>query len=369
MSQKTLHSFCKAGLAAALLLGALPAQAAGTAAGITITNEVTLDYEVSGVGQNPETANVEFLVDRRVDVTVTADTGGLTVVPGATGRLLEFTVTNLSNDTQDFALSAVNAGGDDFNSVGDALQVFVESGATLGYQPLEDLATYIDELAADDDIKVYVIADIPLGLDDADVANIVLTATAHQSTAVDGSYTATVGSLAAGASANTNVGSPDDPAYVDTVLGDGAGSTDAVESGDFSATDSYIVETATLAIAKYSKVISDPFNGVSANAKAIPGAVVEYCLIVTNSGSVNASNIVLTDAIPANTTYVADSIYTGAAGTANTCTSQDGVNQDDVTGPNGDYDQTTAGAVTVTTATVASGGGVFRATFRVTVDN
>lgn len=360
--------FIRLGLAAALLAAAVPAaHAAGTTAGTTITNTVLLDYEVSGVAQNQESANVAFLVDRRIDVTVSADTGGLNVVPGAQNQVLEFTVTNLSNSTQDFAVAAVNDNtpADDFEAAG--IQVFVESGLNVGYQPLEDTATYVDELAADGAIKVYVVSDIPLGLTNADVANLTLTATAHQSTGLTGAYVATVGSLAA-ASAETNTGVADDPTYIDTVFGDGVGETDGDEDGAYSATDSYIVETATLAVAKFSKVISDPFN-LTTNPKAIPGAVVEYCLIVSNSGTAAATNIVLTDAIPTNTTYVADSIYTGATGTANTCTSLNGTNEDDVTGPNGDYNQTTAGAVTVNSASVAGSGGVFRATFRVTINN
>lgn len=360
--------FIRLGLAAAMMAAAVPAaHAAGTTAGTSITNTVLLDYEVGGVGQNQESAQVAFLVDRRIDVTVTADTGGLTVVPGAQDQVLEFTVTNLSNSTQDFALAADNDNNpaDDFDSTG--IQFFVESGANAGYQPAEDTATYIDELAADGAIKVYVVADIPLGLTDAWVANLTLTATAHQSTDLTGAYVATPGALAA-ASAETNTGSADDAAYIDTVFGDGTGETDGAEDGAFSATDSYIVETASMAIAKYSKVVQDPFNGTT-NPKAIPGAWVEYCLIVTNSGSATATNIVLTDAIPANTAYKPDSIYTGATGTANTCDSENGTNQDDTTGPDGDYDQTTPGAVTVNAASVAGGGGVFRATFRVIINN
>jgi uncharacterized repeat protein (TIGR01451 family) len=59
--------------------------------------------------------------------------------------------------------------------------------------------------------------------------------------------------------------------------------------------------TAVLTLAKSSAVVSDPING-TVNPLMIPGAVVRYSIIVTNVGNttVDASTIVLTDALPAN---------------------------------------------------------------------
>ncbi len=65
----------------------------------------------------------------------------------------------------------------------------------------------------------------------------------------------------------------------------------------------------TLSIAKASTVVSDPVNGTT-NPKRIPGGVVEYVITVANRGPgrVDASTIVLTDPVPANTTlYVSTS--------------------------------------------------------------
>lgn len=53
-----------------------------------------------------------------------------------------------------------------------------------------------------------------------------------------------------------------------------------------------------LTVSKSSTVLSDPVNG-SVNPKAIPGAIVRYCLIVTNPpGNPTATAINLTDALP-----------------------------------------------------------------------
>jgi uncharacterized repeat protein (TIGR01451 family) len=57
-----------------------------------------------------------------------------------------------------------------------------------------------------------------------------------------------------------------------------------------------------LTVTKTSRAFSDPTNG-STNPKRIPGGFVEYSVTVTNSGagSVDASTVVITDPVPANT--------------------------------------------------------------------
>jgi len=58
----------------------------------------------------------------------------------------------------------------------------------------------------------------------------------------------------------------------------------------------------SLTVVKSSEVLSDPVDG-STNPKRIPGSVVRYIVNVTNSGTgvVDASTLVITDPIPANT--------------------------------------------------------------------
>ncbi len=64
----------------------------------------------------------------------------------------------------------------------------------------------------------------------------------------------------------------------------------------------------SLMVVKSSSVISDPINGVSASAKAIPGAEVQYTIQVINNGSgvADADSIAITDVIPANMTMYVD---------------------------------------------------------------
>ena len=57
----------------------------------------------------------------------------------------------------------------------------------------------------------------------------------------------------------------------------------------------------TLAVTKVSSVISDPVNGTS-NPKAIPGALIEYLITVSNTGSDNTdgNTVIITDDAPAD---------------------------------------------------------------------
>ncbi len=58
----------------------------------------------------------------------------------------------------------------------------------------------------------------------------------------------------------------------------------------------------TLTVSKISSIISDPINGAGVNAKAIPGATVEYLITVTNTGGTNtdADTVTVWDDGPAD---------------------------------------------------------------------
>lgn len=316
--------------AALLLAGAQQVHAAGTDAGTSITSTFTVNYEVSGVPQAEVTpAYTPFVVDRRVNLAVTADNSPLTVAPNAQDRVLTFTITNSTNAPIDVGLAIAAAAGDDFDPT--TLGVFVENGTTPGgYQAAEDIATFVDELAEDDTVTVYVVGDIPGTATDGQTGEIVLTATAKAagSSGTEGADLAETAAL-------------DDPALVENVFGDGAGSTDAAEDGKISATGVYSVTATTISVSKTSTVVSDPFSGTT-NPKAIPGATIQYCISVVNTGATAATNVAVDDAIPVGTTYVAGSIKVGVdcdylAGTS-VAEDDDAINADDTDGISGSKD-------------------------------
>jgi uncharacterized repeat protein (TIGR01451 family) len=91
---------------------------------------------------------------------------------------------------------------------------------------------------------------------------------------------------------------------------------------------------ATLSIAKSSTVVSDPVNGTT-NPRMIPGAVVQYCLLVSNPGSATTTTIAVTDSIPANLTYLPGSMTSGTSCAGATATEDDDAAGADETDPFG----------------------------------
>ena len=328
------------------MLGATPAFAAGTTAGSTITNTATVNYQVGGVAQTAINASNNITVDRKITLTV-AEVGSVTtsVAPGALAQVTTFTVTNTSNAALDLGLTvaqlaggtAAHGGTDNFDLTG--LSAFVDTNGNGTYDAGTDLAaTFLDEVAADATRTVFLVGDIPLARVNGDVAGVTLTAQARAS----GSAGSQGAVIAETVGANT--------AGMDTVFADAAGPAagDAARDGKASDDDDYTVSAPTLTVTKQSRVVSDPINGAT-NPKLIPGAVVEYCIVVTNAaGGAAANSVAISDPLPAQTTFVAASsflngTYTGAVPTG-TC------NLDGTAGGS-----VTAGTLNGTLGTIAAG--------------
>ncbi len=304
-------------------LAATPAFAAGTNAGDTITNTVTVNYQVGGVAQTAIQASDNIIVDRKINLTV-AEVGTATtsVVPGQTNAVTTFTVTNTSNTAIDVGLTAAQlAGGtaahggtDVFNLTGLTMYVDNPVTGTVGSWDAGDAAvTYLDELAADASRTIFLVGNVPIGATNGQVAGVTLTGVGQQAGTAGtqgGNWTATAGANTAG---------------IDTVLADAAGlAGDIAYDGKHSDDDDYTISAPLLNVYKTSRVISDPVNGTT-NPKMIPGAVVEYCLIVVNGAAgAPANSVSLSDPLPAATTYLGTftplvgGTYTGTAPTG-TC--------------------------------------------------
>lgn len=301
------RAFGIAAAGAGAALAASPAQAAGTQAGSTITNTVTVNYSVGGVAQTAQTASNAITVDRKVIITIASAATTTTVSPGQTAASTAFTVTNSSNDTIDIGLAVVNqAGGAAQHGGTDVFDVsnfkFYSDAA------LTTLITYLDEVAPDASRTVYVAADIPISTTNGQIAGDILTGTAQA-----GGSAGTQGAvLTATSGANTS--------GVDTVFADGAGATDAANDGKFSARGDYTVSAPVLTVTKTSTLISDPVNGTT-NPKAIPGATMEYCIQVANAaGAATATNLAITDPLPSTVTYSSGyGIFLNGTVTGGTC--------------------------------------------------
>ncbi|MEQ1509674.1 MAG: proprotein convertase P-domain-containing protein [Sphingopyxis sp.] len=121
---------------------------------------------------------------------------------------------------------------------------------------------------------------------------------------------------------------------------------------------------AVLSIAKTSSVINDPVNGAT-DPKMIPGAVVEYCLLASNAGSGTTTNVVITDSLPANVTYV-----TGSMTSAASCAAAGSAEDDDAAGADESdpFGMQLSGTTVGGTATSIGPSSAFAMRFRVTVN-
>lgn len=341
------------GLAAITSLAATPALAAGTTAGTTITNTATVDYQVGGVAQGQQSASNNFTVDRKINLLV-EEVGNVTtnVVPGQANAVTTFQLTNSSNEVLDFALvasqivggTASHGGTDTFDATNVRIYRDNTVTGTVGSWDAGDtlLTGFVDEFVVDTAIRLFVVADIPTGLANNAVAGVTLRATARE------------GGTAASQGAAITETTGANTAGKDTVFADIAGVTgDAARDASHSDNDDYTVQTATLAVSKTSRVISDPFNNTT-NPKLIPGAVVEYCISVANSGSADATSVVINDPVPGELTFNAGTILLNGTVTGVTCNA-DGAAGGSYAAPN----------VSGTIATIAAGATrtlVFRAT-------
>ncbi|MEO9600564.1 hypothetical protein [Parasphingorhabdus sp.] len=290
-------------------LGVNPAFAAdlGTDAGTSIVNNVSVAYNV-GVGGTPQTAETDsdtFVVDREVNLVVAeVNSANTTVAPGATQQAVTYTVNNQTNDTIDVLLTSEQLTSDDFDATG-TITYYLDDGATPGvFDGTDTLITVIEDLAEDETVTVHAVADIPTAVLTGDLADIVLIGQAADA--------------ATGTAFVNNDLDVDDPTVVQNVFADaaGTGTADGAADGYHSDTDTYEVSAASISVFKSSRVVSDPLG--STNPKAIPGAVVEYCISVANAaGSATATGVTITDTLPADVggngiTFVTGSILVDA---------------------------------------------------------
>ena len=346
----------------------------GTRAGTVVTNQASATYTVNGTAQTA-TSNVStFVVDRKVNLTLVAEqAASVKVNAGQAGVTAAFRLTNLTNSPQDFILDpdqtnlsvGILPGNDDYDVT--ALRAFVDADGNGVYDPAIDTATFVDELGADQSVIVFVVADVPnaANASQAFVSMHVITAA--------GGGVGTQGDVVVA----TNLNVVDQNNEIDIVFADGdsdaAFAGDAARNAQARAYSAFQLNTQNvdLTVQKTSRVISDGIDVL--NPKALPGSVVEYCLVVRNATLLTpASNINVTDIIPANTTYVAGSIQVGGLGGATSCV-VGGVPEDDDADDTSELDpyrgsfDGTSRTVTAVIPTLIGGGSV-AASFRVTIN-
>ncbi len=305
------------GVTATALLFGQHALALGTDAGTPVSNQATVAYSVGGAAQTPIESDplgnstpgfgipTTFLVDRRVSFTLApTDAVHTTVAPGGVDVFAAYTLTNTGNAIMDYRLTLAQLGSVDgaVNGLTDTdvnmSNVRIRAANGDGAAGVPDLATdlpWVDELAEDATVVIYVFADAALALVNGDIANVELTATS----ADNATATATPGILDSDLAQTPG---PDDPTIIESVF------ADAGNDGLEASRDGFQVLSAALVITKTATVFSDPFG----SGKAVPGAVIEYLITVDNTlGTADATNVSITDTIDADVTFVVDAYGAG----------------------------------------------------------
>jgi uncharacterized repeat protein (TIGR01451 family) len=258
------------------------AHAAGTLAGTSVSSQASASYTLAGSPQTSTSNPASFLVAEVLDLNVTLVSTTVTVAAGDTNRTLLFTLTNTGNGAEEFPLALDNlVAGDDFDPIAAAAAVYFDSDGSGDLSP-PDLAYTAGindpSLAPDASIAVLLVNDIPAGLADGLVGRSRLLAGAATGTGTPGANFA----------------------------GQGTGGTDAVvgaNGGQAGATGEYQVSEAEVALTKSATVVS-----AGGGSAPVPGASITYQIVVNVTGSAPAAAFVLTDAIPAGTTFAAGSL-------------------------------------------------------------
>ncbi len=322
-----LMPIVKAGLAviaaAVMLASSHVAYAVGTAAGTTISNSATLTYSIGGIAAPPVTSSVSLRVTELINVRVSPPAATTTVNTPDTNKVLVFTVTNVGNGPESYTLTPNLSPGapvvDQFNPLpGSAGQLFldVNNNGQLDIGIDTPIAGPVP-LNADQSVKVLLVSNIPAPLNNGDQGIVRLTATSTTVNAAPGGVGAPPGTVL------PNVGTPAVGAPgIDAVVGAGPGG--ATDSGaDDAAIGAYLVGTVTVTLNKVVLAVTSPFGVTTTGCNVpappgpcttfVPGMIVQYQVSMTIAGSGTARALQFADNVPANTTYVANSIRFNAA--------------------------------------------------------
>jgi uncharacterized repeat protein (TIGR01451 family) len=286
------------------------ALAGGTAAGSNISSQATVTYFIGQVGRTQSSNIATAYVDEVIDVNVLwQDTDAVLINPGGNSAVLAFKVTNAGNGTESFALS----GSSSFVSSGPTVTLvglYPDANGNGLYDPGIDMP-YIPgvndpTLEADKSLSVFVLNSIPSGVSAGDRVSSRLTATSKTGTGA--------------------------PASIFVAAGDGG--TDAIvgnSSGSATVTGTYLVSDSVLLLNQEVQ-ITDHAGGQN----PVTGAIITYLVTVTVRGSGTAEKVIITDSIPANTTYQPGTLKLNSVSLS-----------DAADGDAGDMGGTTPGVVTV----------------------
>lgn len=278
---RNARTFWLVSLAAVPLLATSTASyAGGVGAGTLIENTAQASYETAAGPETVSSNTVTLTVDELLDVAVTSlDTGPVPGNPGS--EILKFEVTNTGNGPEAFTLSAnPSVSGNDFDTVVNAIAVDTNGNGTYddGIDAILTSPSTTAILAADATLTVFVLVTVPNTALDTQESRVELVAAAVTGNGAPGA-------TFAGAGEN------------------GSNAVVGLSGASAFASGGLVIGIATVTLVK-SATIADPFGG----SAPVPGAIITYTIQANVAGSGSVDQLVVTDAFPAETTYVTSSL-------------------------------------------------------------
>jgi len=286
----------------------------GLTAGTTVTNQATFEYDSDGNGIN--------------DVTATSN-GATFTIANVPSVLLTPSSTSATGDPGDAVTYAITV--DNNGNTADVIDLTLSS--TEGWPWVLWFDANGDGIPGND-------------------GDFLLTDT-------DGDGDIDTGSLPQGGSAailaTTVIPAGTSNGTTDTLIVTGASSVDT----NVTDTTGNLVTTVTAPVLAIAKSV-DPAGNQA------PGTTLTYTIEVTNNGTGTATSVIITDLIPAFTTYVDDSIRIGS--TPADLLLPAAVKTDDVDGDGAEFDSGSNAVIAGGASKTLSAGGTFFLRFQVTID-
>lgn len=265
---------------AVALLASVPAAANPVPAGTVIESTAEATYDEGGISRTVTSNIAQVRVDELLGVAATTiEAGPITVRSGP--QALGFLASNTGNGPEDIALEIVTAvAGNAFDATFDSIAI--DSNDNGIHDPGVDAVLgdpgVIAALPAGASQRLFVILTVPAGIDDGAESAVNLIARTATGSGAPGTVIAAAGESG-----------------VDAVIGPGGGIA--------TATAQLVGSASTVTLVK-SAAVADTFGGSS----AIPGATITYAIEASVEGSATIDGLMITDAIPDGTRYLADSL-------------------------------------------------------------
>jgi len=257
-----------------LLIGVtLFAIAKGTLAGTSINNQANIEFVVGGIDGNISSNADTFVVDRVIDIKLSwEDTAPVEMDSGDDNRVLTFRITNLGNSEENVTLTYEHNASSDF--LPQNVRVFKDSNNNGHFDPDADVHIHDINLTADANATLFLVGDIP-----------------DDNTTTPGSLSREILHATSDTNATTGI---DRPQQIDVVIRKGT----AVDTGIWVIRDYWLVTEKNATIH-------------SEDNATHTGTRVTYtirCYLDGNTTGKTIGNLVVTDTIPSNARYVADSL-------------------------------------------------------------